>query len=612
VLPNLQPVGTRVASPEDWIEPIGFGPIAATWPARTEKLGRNAVALAEGAWMARPLPEGLDLGYFNQAPHDQQLSGLQENERIVLENLHAEHPRLVTSLPGLRPAAFVDRGRGAPQKLAMRADTLWIDADRGVATVTWRGQLALVQPDEPGRVVIGMDAPGREVTWADLERAAGMQDEATSTIVPRGSGSAFPALPFASRADPIPRDDRGPSTLHAGLPFQGLSPGPAGALPAPAGSGAPPPPPPVFPNPTPFAVQAPSLAAPRPVSSSPWVSSAAGGEAARNTIEMAGLTGAGSGAAIAAPSVEDGKRGSAVAASNAAAAASAPWSLPKRDIRAVLADTSLDAVESEPAREMLQLLWFDPESVARVRRAPRWKKVLDDLERAPLDKDLDEAGAGSEPWEVEDRREIRAVLARGDVTNATGVREALGGAIQKDGSFIAPLLLLVGDLELPFDELEALKAAVTTAAPLVTPADEGLKASVEIAKDFLRTPGLMAAPSVSEGLTARIREAFAREKKGLPADYLETQVERVLLGGRHYQKREVLGGTHLRCLLWLAGEQSALLGYLPENIAKKLPMFRRFRGRVIAEVHPAQDQYEVQAQALRVVALGRMGGVAKV
>ncbi|MCK6591838.1 MAG: hypothetical protein L6Q76_30165 [Polyangiaceae bacterium] len=284
-----------------------------------------------------------------------------------------------------------------------------------------------------------------------------------------------------------------------------------------------------------------------------------------------------------------------------------PWSLPKRDLRVVAAASEAQEARLEPAQETLHLLWFDPESVARIRHAPQWRRVLNEIERTPLSKDLDEAGAGEEPWEVEDRREVRAVLARGSAADAAEVKEAHRKAVQKDGSFVPPMVLLSGDIELPFDELEALKAAVTTASPVATPADEGLKASLEIAKDFLRIPGLLAAPSVSEGLTARIQEAFSREKKGLPAGYMDAQMERALLAGRHYQKREVLGGTYLRFLLWLPGEQHALLGYLPVDLAKKLPMFRRFRGRVIAEVYPAQDQYEMQGQALRVVAMARGG-----
>jgi hypothetical protein len=113
---------------------------------------------------------------------------------------------------------------------------------------------------------------------------------------------------------------------------------------------------------------------------------------------------------------------------------------------------------------------------------------------------------------------------------------------------------------------------------------------------------------VSEGLTLRIRDAFVREKKSLPADYIDHQMEWVLLSGRHYQKREVFGGMFVRCLIWLPGERAGVVGYMPAEVSKKLPMWKRFRARVIAEVHPGQDQYEASGRAVKVLGVGRVGG----
>jgi hypothetical protein len=56
----------------------------------------------------------------------------------------------------------------------------------------------------------------------------------------------------------------------------------------------------------------------------------------------------------------------------------------------------------------------------------------------------------------------------------------------------------------------------------------------------------------------------------------------------------------------LAGEEGAAIpGYLPEALAKKLPMFQRFGGRLIAEVQQQADQYETHHASLRIVALAR-------
>lgn len=310
--------------------------------------------------------------------------------------------------------------------------------------------------------------------------------------------------------------------------------------------------------------------------------------------------------AVAAPHVEEASRIGAAAASNAAAGA-APWNMPKRDLHSVSRDAPF-AYGGSVGNEVISLLWYDPESVPRIRRHAKWRSVLDELEKKPLDRELDDPALAKDPMEMEDRREVFEIVTRGSQTDARGVEEAFVGAIRDDGKVVPPLVLLAGDIETPFDELATLRVTVSTAVALMAPTDEGLKASVAIAKEFLATPDLAAAPAVCDALSMRIREAFHREKKSLPADYLDTQVERFLVSGRHYQMREVFGEAHIRVLVWLPGESTGLVGYLPAALAKKLPMWRRFRVRLIAEVHQAQDQYESQMRGLRMLALGRSGG----
>lgn len=240
----------------------------------------------------------------------------------------------------------------------------------------------------------------------------------------------------------------------------------------------------------------------------------------------------------------------------------------------------------------MQVLWYDTSSLVRMRQAAPWKTLLEGAQKS---------------LNIEGDQEIFEVATRAPVIDAKGVDEALGAAIRSAGKFVPPLVLVAGELELPFDELEALKAAMSTALAAVTVADKQLKEVVTIARDFVQTPGLSAAPAVSEGLTARIREAFVKEKKAYPSGYVDTQMEQVLLSGRHYQKREVFGGMYVRCLAWLPGEKSALVGYLPADVSKKLPIWKRFRVRLIAEVHPAQDQYEARSVALKMLGIVREG-----
>ena len=89
-------------------------------------------------------------------------------------------------------------------RVTANADSLWIDTDRGIATLTWRALIPLTQKDEPGRVVVTLEPPGRELTWNDMVRL--MDNESSSgdddTITMNASKiHAAAGLPFVARPD---------------------------------------------------------------------------------------------------------------------------------------------------------------------------------------------------------------------------------------------------------------------------------------------------------------------------------------------------------------------------------------------------------------------------
>ncbi|MCC6558863.1 MAG: DUF2169 domain-containing protein [Polyangiaceae bacterium] len=259
-LPNLQPPGLRVQGPGDFIPPIGFGPVAPTWPPRWGRFTPHDLGWDHRRWHRRPLPPDLDRAFFSVAPADQQVDVLRPDERIVLEHLHPRHPRLVTSLVKVTPRLIVERG-GASQEIGMRCDTLVIDTERRLCTLTWRAQIPIDDPRRPGRVVITTSAPGQ-------------RRREQATLSPTRAPSAA-ALPFeagsARRRPPAPPPAKPDQTLDAPLseplpvlPFRvGRSPlagtvlggQPASAPPPPPGTPLPPPvtplPPPVTPLPPP-------------------------------------------------------------------------------------------------------------------------------------------------------------------------------------------------------------------------------------------------------------------------------------------------------------------------------------------------------------------------
>ncbi len=195
-LPNLQPPGTHVAPRGDFIAPIGYGPIAPSWPGRVAKLHRHAPGWDHLRWIQRPLPDDIDLAYFNAAPPDQQLDALRANERIVLENLHPSQPRLATSLRPVVPRAIVERPAQRAEALELRADTLCIDTERGRCTLVWRGTARLRHPQEAGRVVVSIADPSTGRAAARPARAN------AGTIDLSGLAPAAAPLPFVKPAVP--------------------------------------------------------------------------------------------------------------------------------------------------------------------------------------------------------------------------------------------------------------------------------------------------------------------------------------------------------------------------------------------------------------------------
>ncbi len=120
-----------------------------------------------------------------------------------------------------------------------------------------------------------------------------------------------------------------------------------------------------------------------------------------------------------------------------------------------------------PPSEAVELVWFDPAFVPRIRRQPGWKEIMAQAKARPLDEDVPGDAPPEKRQEARDRREVLALLARGEPTDMRGIEAAISNAIGEDGAFNPPLVLVAGQLELPFDEVEELKATVAAVTPLM-------------------------------------------------------------------------------------------------------------------------------------------------
>jgi hypothetical protein len=682
-VPNLQPAGIVVTSPNDSFDPIGFGPIAPTWPSRREKLGRHANNPSPRAILENPFPSDIDRTFWNAAPLDQQLSALRNNERIVLENLHPKHPRLVTSLPGVGPRAFIEGRKSGVLQLPMSADTLFIDTDRALCSMTWRGSFQLEHAHERGRVIVGMEQPSKPLAWAEAERLLGRQEKSSAPSAPngpqpppaprgprrsitvdmagsQGSGSE-PMNPYGDRKEattegqPLPTSppgaDRGDKPASRGpssstlpfvkpLPSSSSTPGRGQQPSSPAAPSAPAAPPPPAPTPPPLYIaeqvahrsssqpveleMSPGAAPSAPRAESRWASGAMPPLPAMASSAMPPLgSPPGQESAPALSTSKDASDAAALVASNAAAARSAPWDKFRSNESIEVAEEVMPGseLESRPiVRDIVELVWFEPECLPRIRRQPPWRALLNELEERPPDTDIVETTIYRTAAQAEDHRDVFEILVRGSTGPGNDINDAFDRAVRDDGKFVPPLMLVTGDIVFPFDEAEMLKTYVTAATPLAS-SDDHLKSSIALAKEFLSVSGLAGAPGVAEGLIARIKEAFAMTKRPVPADYLDSHTSRALLEKRCYQRRDVFGGTYLRGLFHTAqvtgvsaagaGGQQAASGqgpvpaYLPESLAKKLPLLQRFRVRMIVEVNLSVDLVDTPPIALKTVALAR-------
>ncbi|WP_197041424.1 DUF2169 family type VI secretion system accessory protein [Chondromyces apiculatus] len=242
-LPNLVRPGVMVRSGGEVVEPVGFGPLSPAWSQRRDRLGGLVATFVPARWYEAPLPDDLDPAFFNAAPRDQQLDFLPANARIVLEHLHPAVPRFVTSLPGIQPLAVVEGRSGGPQTVALSADTLWIDTDRLLCTLTYRARIPLRQPEEQGRVVMTTRAPSSSsVEIEPTFNGDGGEEDEQSTVAPpvqatseppRSASSRYAALPFMRGGPGAPEGSPESSSMQArnvGLPFMSAEGVPAQML----------------------------------------------------------------------------------------------------------------------------------------------------------------------------------------------------------------------------------------------------------------------------------------------------------------------------------------------------------------------------------------------
>lgn len=281
---------------------------------------------------------------------------------------------------------------------------------------------------------------------------------------------------------------------------------------------------------------------------------------------------------------------------------------------------STASVGSTSARTLIDLLWFDQGLPPRLEENAAWKRILENDPSAEEKEKMDAEGfvepdltrpqkrrpppppeKTPEQKAKEEKSRVSKVLSRG--ASIADVENALYSAINDDGVLEAPLCLVNGELEFPFDDVETLKVLTSAAAPLAT-VDKKLKETIDLANEAQGTP-LGQSPEVAANFCMRIRDAWSKANRHLAPDYLDVHSRRVLLEQRKYQMREIVGAQWIRAVLHGISGDKPVPTYLPAELSKKLPLFTKFPARLVVEVMPQQDQNETHPIALRVQALAR-------
>jgi hypothetical protein len=566
------------------------------------------------------VPQTFPRQFFQVAPEDQWLDRpLAPNEMIILENLHAKHPRLVMTLSGLTPHAIVKGFHGEPIRL--QADLLFINTDHEICVLVVGASMgARISPEEARelmRSVIGGDSD--EVTATT--NLSALEDErstdGTDTVQGQSGWRApRPALPFQAPSAPQPPR---PSLPDGALPFREVQPPPpppevhtsvpvarasTPAFPAisamPASVPQPPmarpeplaPPPPVpFPPAPPPAAVAPlpgvivSTPAPVPPPAFGGAKQAAKGlEAPQEVKTEAKLSAAPGGVFL-----------SAKAASDAAA-----YDERRREGADAPAREAARAAEAPMRRlAVVDLLSFEPKVLHRLRAQKRFAQLFSAQARPRVFVDQPRVEPSQEEQE---RTDMHRILSCARSADANEIRRALAESLDDLSHWHPPLVTVAGELRPVFDEIETLRAVVGVAQP-VAGGDKRLLAAISVAQEALAA-SIPPRPDTVLGLARQIEAASA--SLSLPPRYVASEAERLLLEGRKYKRRPLLGAPRIRADLVLARGGEVMVVYLPDAIAGSLPLLPSCTVVMIGEVRPREDMFETQPEALVALALGRV------
>ncbi len=139
-MPNTEEVDKPIQVPNGNYKPMAFGPVGRGWAERLQYAGTYDQDWIDNTFPF--LPADFNELYYQSAPADQQIPYPQGGEEVVMVNLTPEG-RTAFNLPTIDVPVVFFRKKGERYETKAVVDTIVIEPDEGVFTMTWRASLPL-------------------------------------------------------------------------------------------------------------------------------------------------------------------------------------------------------------------------------------------------------------------------------------------------------------------------------------------------------------------------------------------------------------------------------------------------------------------------------------
>lgn len=139
-LPHTEELDHLVDTPDGDYDPMAFGPVGRSWASRLPYAGTYDQNWIDNTFPF--LPTDFNEAYYQATPLDQQIAYPKGGEEVVLVNLTSEG-RLSFKLPAIEVPVVFFRRKDQRHETRAVLDTIVIEPDKGVFSLTWRASLPL-------------------------------------------------------------------------------------------------------------------------------------------------------------------------------------------------------------------------------------------------------------------------------------------------------------------------------------------------------------------------------------------------------------------------------------------------------------------------------------